>query len=232
MDVSVCADMGFSHIREGSDDRCHRLFLRRPFAPQKTVGAIDVRLVDGNIIADDISKGFYCLFHKGKKYLGRILMLERAHILKPQRVCEMVERQKRLNPLREHIFYLLAIVLYSLLGVNSPLRLDPAPLDTETVYLKPHIRHKVDILLEANVMIVGANGSRAVLDLSLCGKSRPVVVFVTALDLSRRRSRTQKNALFKLKLHRALPLRRSLCSLLSPLLQGRKVSRRTSSRLS
>ena len=130
---------------------------------------------------------------------------ESAHILKPERIGEMVNGEKRLDALGEHIFDLPAVVKESFTRINAALRLDAAPFDAEAVDLQAHLDHEVDILAPAVVVVIGAHGGGAVLDLTFGGKACPVVVFITALDLGGGGRRAEKQALFELKFHENAP---------------------------
>lgn len=123
-------------------------------------------------------------------------MLESSHILKPQWIGKMMERQKGQDPLRDHVFDFFTVMSDGFRRIYPAPRLDPAPFDTETVDLKSHFGHKVDIFLETGIVVVGADRCGSVLDFSFSGKSRPVVIFIAAFNLGSCCSRAQKEAFF------------------------------------
>ena len=183
MNIIISKNVSGGHIGKGVDKCADALLFGRPISPKQTLRCVNVRLVDGNVFAHEITERFDHLFRKGKKNFRRIFVFKSAHILKPKRIGKMMDREKRLDSLGDHIFDLFPVMRDRLITVLTFFRLNTAPFNAESINSESHLRHQINILTDTVIMTGGSDGVGTVLDLTLGGKARPVIIFVTTLDL-------------------------------------------------
>src|SRR5919201_5107237 len=90
---------------------------------------VDVRLVEGHPSAADVGQPLDCAGDKAAEALRGSGGEERARILEPDRIGEVVERDHRLEPTVAQAGRDLAVALERVIVPAARARLDPAPLD-------------------------------------------------------------------------------------------------------
>ena len=178
---------------------------RRPGAVKVAVEGVDVGLVDGDVLADQISQGLHHLVDVAEVVGDVVGAEEGALLLQPERIAEVVQGEKGPDAPLLHGRDLFTVVVQSLLGEYPLLRLDAAPLQAEAVALKAHVRHQVQVLPPANIVLRGYRGVAVVLDVAPAVPVVPVVVLIAALDLGGGGGGAQEHPGLERIFHKACP---------------------------
>ncbi len=200
-DEPIGLDVGGRHIGHHPAHFQKALPSRRPCALQIPVVSINIRLVDGNILADQIPHALHHFPHEAQEIGDVVPLSEAASFLQPQRVAEMVEGQQHGDPRLLQRLDLLPVMGDGLLVKKTVLGLDAAPFHSHAVALDAHVLHERQIFLPPLVVIHSRRRVAVVLDAALAVPVIPVAVFVAALDLGSGGGRAQEQAVLQLKLH-------------------------------
>ena len=198
MEHPVAADVAVGHVFEHGEGLGEFLVSRGPVAEEIAVGRIDVRLVDGDPVADEIAEAVGAELGKGEEIVEIFAFGERAHALEPHGVGEMVDRQQRADAELAQVFQLRAVVRDGGFVDLPALAHDPGPLDAETGDGQVQTGHERAVLAPAVPVVVGDGGVGAVLDPALVIPVVPIAADLSALDLRRGGADAKQKALREL----------------------------------
>ena len=174
---------------------------RGPGPLEIAVVGVDIGLVDGDILADQIAHALHHPADEAEEIGDVIALGECALLLQPEGVAEVVEGEQGADAAPNQGLQLLPVVGNHGVVEHAVLRLHPAPLHAQPAALDAHTGHQLQVLLPADIVVRSYGGVAAVLDAALAVPCVPAVVLTAALDLGGGGRRAQQQARLELKIH-------------------------------
>ena len=170
----------------------------RPVAEEIAVGGIDVRLIDGDPVADQIAETVGTKLSKGQKIIEIFSLCKPAQTLEPHGIGKMMDGQQRADAQLVHVLQLCAVVRDRRFIDLAAGRHDARPFYAYAGDRQMQPGHQCAVFMPAVPMVIGDCRIGSVLDLTLMIPVVPAAADLPALDLRRSGTDTEQKSLWEL----------------------------------
>ena len=167
VDQAVGAAVAFAQHLHNPQGMQGIAFPRRKTAPQIAAEGVDIRFVDGDVLADQIAQPPDGVFHHGQVALHRPGAQKASLPFEPHGIGKMVECKQHFDAVLPQQGDLLAHLLQLFFAEFPFPRLQSGPFQPKAVVADAHFSHQAGILLQMAAVVGGNIGIAVILDAAL-----------------------------------------------------------------